>query len=172
MPKTQAPDPGSLLAAFAHPTRLRILNLLHAGDLCVGDIVRLLDVPQPTASRHLGQLREAGLVSSRKEGLWIYYALAEPGSPFHAKLVECLACCFREVPELAADLTAARRLAKQGGCCPLHESGGSAGGKGASGGVRGARGAGRAGTGTTCKPPSRPPASRKAAATRGGPCCK
>ena len=129
MPRTQAPDPDSLLAAFAHPTRLRILNLLHEDELCVGDLVRLLDVPQPTASRHLAHLRAAGLLSARKAGLWIYYALAEAQSPFHAKLVECLGCCFREAPELAADLAAARRLAKQGGCCPLHERGAAAGAK-------------------------------------------
>jgi ArsR family transcriptional regulator len=121
MPKPTATSPTSLLAAFADPTRLRILNLLQAGDLCVADLVQLLRVPQPTASRHLAHLRRAGLVATRKEGLWVFYALARPASPFHARLVDCLACCFREVPELHADLGRADKLRAKGGCCPLHE---------------------------------------------------
>ncbi|HEX5009788.1 MAG TPA: metalloregulator ArsR/SmtB family transcription factor [Planctomycetota bacterium] len=120
MPRKTATSPSGLLAAFADPTRLRILNLLHDGDLCVGDLVQLLRVPQPTASRHLAHLRRAGLVATRKEGLWVFYALARPAAPFHAKLIECLACCFREVPELARDRVRAERLREAGGCCPLH----------------------------------------------------
>jgi ArsR family transcriptional regulator len=123
MARTPIPAPGSLLAAFADPTRLRILNLLHAGDLCVGDLVQVLRVPQPTASRHLAHLRAAGLVQARKEGLWVFYALAKPASPFHARLIDCLGCCFREVPELQADLERVGKLLKAGGCCPLHEAG-------------------------------------------------
>ena len=126
--KTQSPPPGDLLWAFADPTRLRILNLLHAGDLCVGDLVQLLGVPQPTASRHLAHLRAAGLVEARKEGLWVFYALAKPKSPFHHKLVDCLDCCFREVPELREDLQQVERLRRTGGCCPMHEPCGTPGG--------------------------------------------
>ena len=129
MAKAQAPAPGDLLWAFADPTRLRILNLLHAGDLCVGDLVQVLGVPQPTASRHLAHLRGAGLVESRKEGLWVFYALAKSKSPFHARLVDCLSCCFREVPQLQTDLRQAEQLRREGGCCPLHEPCG-AGGRG------------------------------------------
>jgi ArsR family transcriptional regulator len=114
-------SPASLLSAFADPTRLRILNLLHAGPLCVGDLVSVLGVPQPTASRHLAHLRGAGLVQAEKRGLWVFYELAAPERTFHSKLIECLACCFREVPELRADLARVERLRRKGGCCPLHE---------------------------------------------------
>ena len=126
MAKTQSPLPGELLQACADPTRLRILNLLHAGDLCVGDLVQLLGVPQPTASRHLAHLRAAGLVEARKEGLWVFYALAQPGSAFHSRLVNCLSCCVDEMPELHADLRRAERLRRTGGCCPMHEPCGTA----------------------------------------------
>lgn len=126
MTTEQAPRLTSLLGAFAHPVRLRILNLLHDGDLCVGDLVTLLEVPQPTVSRHLGLLREAGLVVTRKDGLWVYCSLAEATSAFHAKLVECLGCCLQEAPELEDDLERARELASAGGCCPLHAAPGAA----------------------------------------------
>jgi ArsR family transcriptional regulator len=115
------PSPAGLLAAFADPTRLRILNLLHAGPLCVGDLVSVLGVPQPTASRHLAHLRRAGLVEAEKRGLWVFYELAAPERAFHSKLIECLACCFREVPELRADRARVERLRRTGGCCPAHE---------------------------------------------------
>jgi ArsR family transcriptional regulator len=107
-----------LFRAFSDRTRLRILNVLRDGELCVGDLVAVLGVPQPTASRHLAQLREAGLVQTRRQGLWCFYALAKPDGRFHARLLGCLASCFEEVPELAADLAAAKELRLYGGCCP------------------------------------------------------
>ncbi len=60
-------------------------------------------VPQPKASRHLAYLRRAGLVTARKEGLWSYYRLAPARGKVHEKLLDCLAHCFNEVPELARD---------------------------------------------------------------------
>lgn len=65
-----------LFKALADRTRLRILSLLQAGEICVCDIHGSLGLPQPTVSRHLAYLRRAGLVSGRKEGLWVHYRLA------------------------------------------------------------------------------------------------
>ena len=56
-------------------TRIRILNLLNQGELCVCDIMNVLALPQSTVSRHLAILKTSGLISSRKEGLWHYYKL-------------------------------------------------------------------------------------------------
>lgn len=64
-----------MFRAFSDPTRLRILHLLLDGELCVGDLVKILKVPQPTASRHLAYLRRTGLVATRRNGLWNYYTL-------------------------------------------------------------------------------------------------
>lgn len=94
----------SVFRAFSDPTRLRILNLLRAGELCVCDIVRVVAAPQPKVSRHLAYLRKAGLVTSRKQGLWMYYQLAVARNRLHGKLLECLACCFADMPELSRDL--------------------------------------------------------------------
>lgn len=100
--------------ALGDPTRLRILHLLHGNALCVGDLIEIIDVPQPTASRHLAYLRRAQLVVTRKAGLWIYYSLAPAGSNFHRKLLECLEECPNLVPELKADQARAAKLRKAG----------------------------------------------------------
>jgi ArsR family transcriptional regulator, arsenate/arsenite/antimonite-responsive transcriptional repressor len=89
--------------AVADPTRLRILNLLRGGERCVCELVDTLRVPQPKASRHLAYLRKAGLVSVRKQGLWAYYKLTPAQNAFHAKLLDCLATCFSEVPVMNRD---------------------------------------------------------------------
>ncbi len=108
----------SMFRAFSDPTRLRILRLLQGGECCVGDLVTILELPQPSVSRHLAYLREAGLVSDRKQGLWVYYCLTPPEGDFHRSLLCCLECCFREVPELQADARRAAALKASGGCCP------------------------------------------------------
>lgn len=107
-----------LFRAFSDRTRQRILHLLRGGEVCVGDLVKILKVPQPTASRHLAYLRRAGLVQARKQGLWAYYSLAPAKGPFHQSLLDCLGACFREVPELEGDARRYARLKASGGCCP------------------------------------------------------
>jgi ArsR family transcriptional regulator len=105
-----------LFRAFSDRTRLRILHLLRGGELCVCDLVSVLNVPQPKVSRHLSYLRRSGLVQVRKDGLWCYYQLAPARNTFHTKLLDCLACCFQNVPEIQKD---AIRLAKvhKSQCC-------------------------------------------------------
>jgi ArsR family transcriptional regulator len=107
-----------MFRSFSDPIRLRILHLLLKGELCVGDLVRILQVPQPTASRHLAYLRKSGLVLARKNGHWSFYRLAPTQTVFHRNLVECLQSCFGDVPEIAADVERAARLQASGGCCP------------------------------------------------------
>ena len=100
--------------AFADPTRLRILHLLHDHELCVGDLTQIINVPQPTASRHLAYLRKAQLVVTRKEGLWIYYSLAPARNDVHQKLLECLDQSFDEGSEWKQDDKRVEDLRKQG----------------------------------------------------------
>lgn len=107
-----------MFRAFSDRTRLRVLHVLLGGELCVGDIVEILQAPQPRISRHLAYLRKANLVLVRKSGLWSHYCLAPAKTPFHKKLLECLAKCFGEVPELQADSSRAATIRKSGGCCP------------------------------------------------------
>ncbi len=103
--KTRATQPQTktIFRALSDRTRLRILNLLQEGELCVCHIVGVLDSPQPTVSRHLAYLRKAGLVVARKEGLWMHYRLAPAHSKSHSMLLDCLAQCFREEGVFAKD---------------------------------------------------------------------
>ncbi|MDD3364353.1 MAG: metalloregulator ArsR/SmtB family transcription factor [Syntrophomonas sp.] len=62
-----------LFKALADETRMRILNLLKNGELCVCDIEDVLDIQQSNASRHLNKLKVAGLIISAKKSQWVYY---------------------------------------------------------------------------------------------------
>jgi ArsR family transcriptional regulator, arsenate/arsenite/antimonite-responsive transcriptional repressor len=107
-----------IFRAFADPIRLRILNVLQEGELCVCDLVEILGLPQPTVSRHLSYLRRAGLVKVRQARSWNFYELTRAESMLHIKMLECLGSCFRDVPEMRRDLARERDIRKRGGCCP------------------------------------------------------
>jgi len=92
-----------MFRAFSDRTRLRILSLIQRREFCVGDIVEILQVPQPRVSRHLAYLRKAELVTVRKAGIWSYYSLASAQTAFHKRLLSCLTNCFSEVPQIQAD---------------------------------------------------------------------
>lgn len=83
-PSLDAPQTATLadrLKALADPTRLRMLDLLaqQGQPLCVCDITSQFDLHQPTISHHLRILREAGLISGEKRGVWSYYEATEAG---------------------------------------------------------------------------------------------
>lgn len=106
-----------MFRAFSDRTRLRILHLLRNGELCVCDLVAVIDAPQPKISRHLAYLRKAGLVVARKDGLWSHYRLAQAQRAFHKKLLECLGTCFEDVPQLAEDDRLLARVRRGKACC-------------------------------------------------------
>jgi ArsR family transcriptional regulator len=77
---------------LSDPIRRRILVLLMGeGELCVCELYQALDMPQPKISRHLGVMREADVLTMRREGTWIYYRI-HPQLPLWAyRLLEALA---------------------------------------------------------------------------------
>ena len=107
----------AVFRAFSDRTRLRILHLLCQGTLCVNDLIQVLRVPQPTASRHLAYLRRVGLVTVEKRGPWVHYSLAPASNRFHQKLLDCLESCFEELPELRQDLARAEKVRHSSCCC-------------------------------------------------------
>lgn len=68
-----------LFKAIAHPTRIRILELLKDGELCVCDIFEELNVEQANTSQHLAILKKQDILQSRKEGLRVIYSIKYPG---------------------------------------------------------------------------------------------
>jgi len=69
-----------ILKALSDGTRLRILNLLYEGELCVCDVMEVLEISHAKASRHLIYMKNAGLVKDRKQAQWAYYSLAKDES--------------------------------------------------------------------------------------------
>ena len=64
-----------MFKALADETRIRMLNLLNTGELCVCDIEEVLDIKQSNASRHLNRLKSAGIILSAKKSQWVYYRI-------------------------------------------------------------------------------------------------
>jgi ArsR family transcriptional regulator len=110
----QMVDMEQLFRALADVTRLRILGLLLTGEVCVCHIHESLRIPQPKASRHLAYLRRAGLVETRKDGLWVYYRLAVSADPILRIIQQAVANALRHVDAVEKD---AGRLEKRTGCC-------------------------------------------------------
>jgi ArsR family transcriptional regulator len=76
--ETQLQNYTEIFKAISDPTRLKILYLLQDGELCVCEIITVLEKPQSTISHHLNVLKKAGFIQGRKEGLWIHYQLINP----------------------------------------------------------------------------------------------
>ena len=100
--------------ALADATRLRILGLLLTGEVCVCHIHESLKISQPKASRHLAYLRRAGLVDTRRDGLWIHYRMAKLPDPVLQALSQAVTHGLSHMDIVHRD---ANRLAKKNGCC-------------------------------------------------------
>src|ERR1044072_569156 len=75
-----------LFKALAARTRLRLLNLMASGEVCVCFFVEVLGTNQPKISRHLAYLRRAGVVASRREGKWMHYRVNTPENVHAARV--------------------------------------------------------------------------------------
>ena len=102
-------DSQVIFSALADGTRLRILNLLNEGELCVCDLMRVLKEPQSKVSRHLAYLRRSKLVESRKDSLWMYYRLSRPNTPTFKSVLGALNTGRADFDELKRDLQVLRK---------------------------------------------------------------
>ncbi|MDQ3010604.1 MAG: metalloregulator ArsR/SmtB family transcription factor [Acidobacteriota bacterium] len=98
--------------ALSDRTRLRLLNLMQDDEVCVCFFTEVLQAPQPTISRHLAYLRQAGVVSARREGKWMHYRIVAPADARAARICDEVRAWLREQPEMQRDR---ERLAKF--CC-------------------------------------------------------
>ncbi len=79
-----------ILKALAHPTRLFIVDELSRGERCVCELTDLIGVEMPTVSRHLSQLKNAGLLEDQKRGLRVFYRLRVSCVPNFFKCIEAV----------------------------------------------------------------------------------
>ena len=92
------------------PTRLRLLNVLAQGPVCVCHFQDVLGEPQVKISKHLAYLRERGLVESERQGNWVIYELAaKPSWELQANLA-CLQECAQRIPVFKRDLARLKKI--------------------------------------------------------------
>jgi ArsR family transcriptional regulator len=105
--------------ALGDATRLRIIRLICEAkeELCVCELMDAIEVSHSNVSRHLKILKTAKIVRENKEGRWVHFSLAEPGSPFHKNLL--LAVGNMPAEHFAADIERlkARLSLREGGKC-------------------------------------------------------
>lgn len=93
----------NLFLALADKTRLRLLNLMRESEVCVCFFTEVLGESQPKISRHLAYLRNAGLVSARRDGKWMHYKIAMPADFPAAEILQKTLEGLRSKGELQED---------------------------------------------------------------------
>ena len=91
-----------VMKALSDPNRIKIIKLLQQKMMCVCELQGALRIAQPTVSKHLKILEDAGLVDFQKDGLWVNYFLADGReSPYAASMLGNLKHWLEEDPEIA-----------------------------------------------------------------------
>lgn len=90
-------------AALGDKTRLRLINLMRDGEICVCFFTEVLGDSQPKISRHLAYLRSAGLVKARRDGKWMHYSLLWPDDEAHRTVLRSVLDLLRARPDLERD---------------------------------------------------------------------
>ena len=105
-------DTELFFSALADRTRLRLLNLLREGEVCVCFFAGALGTNNPKISRHLSYLKKAALVTARRDGKWMHYSIQAPGEPHARELFQATMNLLAADPQMAQDR---QRLAEF--CC-------------------------------------------------------
>lgn len=98
--------------ALADRTRLRLINLMSCGEVCVCFFVEILGTNQPKVSRHLAYLRRAGMVAARREGKWMHYRLVTPDDSHAASVLSDVRAWMTQDKEMQRDLNRLNKV-----CC-------------------------------------------------------
>jgi ArsR family transcriptional regulator len=91
-----------LFHALSDEIRLEVIDLLRDGERCVCELTDALDIAQPRLSWHLRALKEAGILTDRKEGRWVYYALARDTFEEAESVLSVLKPTARRLPTRAS----------------------------------------------------------------------
>ena len=111
----------NIFKALSDDTRLRMIKLLHERELCVCELMQVLDMSQPRISRHMSVLKNAGLVEDRREGKWVHYSLRKETQGKEIKiLLDAMVVMANDDAIIKADkknLKKATRLSESKGSC-------------------------------------------------------
>jgi ArsR family transcriptional regulator len=105
-------DVARIYKALSEGMRLRMLMLLMQGELCVCDIMAVLEEPQSKVSRHLAYLKHSGFVESKRVGTWMHYAVKNPPDPLLSAHIELLKKELSEIEWAKADAEKLREVQK------------------------------------------------------------
>lgn len=94
-------------------TRLRILNLLREGPLCVCHLQEILELPQVALSKHLAYMRKRNLILASRSQNWVIYSVPQPAHALLEENLKCLQDCQSDMPELKKDLLSRKKLLKK-----------------------------------------------------------
>jgi ArsR family transcriptional regulator len=89
--------------ALGDTTRLRLLNLMGDQEICVCYFVEILNQPQPKISRHLAYLRNAGIVTTRRDGRWMHYRIVMPPNEGATRVLQEILQWFKVEKTMQAD---------------------------------------------------------------------
>ena len=103
MAKENGFDAELFFSALADRTRLRLLNLLRDGEVCVCFFAGTLATNNPKISRHLAYLKRASLVTARRDGKWMNYSLRHPTDPQAAQVFDATLKMLESDPEMVRD---------------------------------------------------------------------
>jgi ArsR family transcriptional regulator len=112
MKDKKAFDAELFFSALADRTRLRLLNLMRDGEVCVCFFAETLGTNNPKISRHLAYLRRASLVVGRREGKWMHYSIKPPADPEINKIFDATLAMLAADNQFAADRTKLKAV-----CC-------------------------------------------------------
>lgn len=79
-----------VMKALSDRTRIKLIKMLQAREMCVCEMQAALELSQPSVSKQLRVLEEAGLVESRKDGLWVIYRLVERAESIYADHMQAI----------------------------------------------------------------------------------
>lgn len=101
--KPRSFDKAQFFRALGDRTRLRLLNLMQADEVCVCFFVEILKTNQPKISRHLAYLRRAGIVDARRQGQWMHYRIVDPPDAEAARVLKETMKWLKSDPEMQRD---------------------------------------------------------------------
>jgi len=102
----------NIFKALADENRVRALLALQKQELCVCQIVELLQLANSTVSKHMSILKQAGLVESKKKGRWVYYKLAEGSAHSIDAILELILVETKRSPQIKADTKKMKNILK------------------------------------------------------------